>query len=609
MSNLIITPRVSEGGSALHCELERTYNNTVSRRRGDSPFTYGQRRFTKVINWGCGNLPVAMLGARAITSTNSVTYNINTNIATNKLLAFRAMRREGLPVPEYTTEAEVARQWTRTGRVYCRTALRGNSGTDIRIANTTSEIVNTAPLFTKEVIKRHEFRIHVVNGVVIDGVRKAFRSDVPEEERNRDIMNHAAGTVFVRGSRSLSELRNNPRILDICVRAVTAVGLDFGAVDLMQDMDGDYYILEINTAPGLEGTTLERYALAFDQLLNNRPITPWSEQTTQTESQTEGNTPMPTLLTANHIRSQLTTIVTPSENSSVSTLTPGTSYTVQSIRSGDRIVLRNDNGRLQTYMIGNNFYLVNNTTVNQPTTTAAPAAPEAPAAPTFEDGLINPEADRTSSLRGCVLSDGSFVNVGGTVSSLNTGDSLLERGIEYVVVEITRAASDHSSVYLGVNVGSVSSPTIRRYLRTRFDNGSAVPVLPETNSVATPPAPPAPPAVLLGSDQQPVVSGSTVIITSSNGGHGLRTGTQARVTNIDFESGMVTVISEAGRNRTTTSRVRASRLRTLSDQELSLLEESRGDRAVHTISLDGNTFRIRGNSVSEVTTLLRRLAL
>ena len=43
-----------------------------------------------------------------------------------------------------------------------------------------------------------------------------------------------------------------------------AVGLKFGAVDLIwNELENKSYVLEINTAPGLTGATLEKYAQAI----------------------------------------------------------------------------------------------------------------------------------------------------------------------------------------------------------------------------------------------------------------------------------------------------------------------------------------------------------
>jgi len=50
----------------------------------------------------------------------------------------------------------------------------------------------------------------------------------------------------------------------VALAAVSALGLDFGAVDIIyNEHENQYYVLEVNTAPGLEGTTVEKYAEAF----------------------------------------------------------------------------------------------------------------------------------------------------------------------------------------------------------------------------------------------------------------------------------------------------------------------------------------------------------
>jgi glutathione synthase/RimK-type ligase-like ATP-grasp enzyme len=49
--------------------------------------------------------------------------------------------------------------------------------------------------------------------------------------------------------------------------AVTALGLDFGAVDLVLDLEGNPYILEVNSAPGLEGTAFEKWSKALEKKL------------------------------------------------------------------------------------------------------------------------------------------------------------------------------------------------------------------------------------------------------------------------------------------------------------------------------------------------------
>jgi D-alanine-D-alanine ligase-like ATP-grasp enzyme len=51
------------------------------------------------------------------------------------------------------------------------------------------------------------------------------------------------------------------------VNAVVALGLDFGAVDLLIGDDGQTYVLEVNTAPACSPMTAACYIGAFQRLL------------------------------------------------------------------------------------------------------------------------------------------------------------------------------------------------------------------------------------------------------------------------------------------------------------------------------------------------------
>ena len=44
-----------------------------------------------------------------------------------------------------------------------------------------------------------------------------------------------------------------------------ALGLDFGAVDIVINRDNQPVILEVNAAPGIQGTTLENYKKAVQR--------------------------------------------------------------------------------------------------------------------------------------------------------------------------------------------------------------------------------------------------------------------------------------------------------------------------------------------------------
>ena len=184
--------------------------------------------------------------------------------ASNKLRFFEAVS-EAVSVPPFTTSKEVAKEWAAAGKtVICRTLLNGHSGAGIVLADKPEDVVK-APLYTEYVPKKEEYRVHVFNGEVIHASRKARKKEVPAEEVNWKVRNHGNGFIFQHENFELPE--------DCAVqslKAIKEIGLDFGAVDVIwNDKQQKAYVLEVNTAPGIEGVTLERYVEA---------ITKWREQ-------------------------------------------------------------------------------------------------------------------------------------------------------------------------------------------------------------------------------------------------------------------------------------------------------------------------------------------
>ena len=49
-----------------------------------------------------------------------------------------------------------------------------------------------------------------------------------------------------------------------------ALGLDFGAVDLIIGQDKQHYVLEVNTGPACAPATLQAYVTALTKLIEER---------------------------------------------------------------------------------------------------------------------------------------------------------------------------------------------------------------------------------------------------------------------------------------------------------------------------------------------------
>jgi glutathione synthase/RimK-type ligase-like ATP-grasp enzyme len=185
-------------------------------------------------------------------------------IAGDKLQTFRALEGgEGIRIPQFTTELDTAKQWIQDGQVVvCRRTLSGHSGAGIVLAKTVDELV-AAPLYVVYVRKQKEFRVHVAFGEVIDVQEKRKRQEVAKEDVDFQIRNHQTGWVYCR-----EDIVEPNGLRELALAATKKIGLEFSAVDIIwNEKSNTCYCLELNTAPGLEGTTVERYADAFVRYL------------------------------------------------------------------------------------------------------------------------------------------------------------------------------------------------------------------------------------------------------------------------------------------------------------------------------------------------------
>lgn len=177
---------------------------------------------------------------------------------TDKLTQFQRFQNAGVSCPDFTTAADTARLWIRDGNpVMCRTLLRGSEGRGIIVAEREAELV-AAPLYTKYVKKKKEFRVHVLNGAVIDVQEKRRRSNY-DGERDTRVRNLANGYVFCRG-----DIVEPPGLRELALAATASLGYNLGAVDVAwNERSNTCFVLEVNSTPGMEGTTLEKYADAI----------------------------------------------------------------------------------------------------------------------------------------------------------------------------------------------------------------------------------------------------------------------------------------------------------------------------------------------------------
>jgi len=167
--------------------------------------------------------------------------------------------------PEWTPNIDEAQEWLEKGiTIVERHVLNGHGGQGIRIVSKNAieeehRELQKAPLYVRYIPKKAEYRVHIVNGKVIDIAQKVARAEI--KPFNWRVRSHNNGFVYQREN-IMAMLPDE--VVEVALQCMRLTDLDFGAVDVIWNFKHQRaYVLEINTAPGLEGSTVESYANAF----------------------------------------------------------------------------------------------------------------------------------------------------------------------------------------------------------------------------------------------------------------------------------------------------------------------------------------------------------
>mgnify|MGYP001607543360 CR=1 FL=1 len=208
---------------------------------------YSPRSSTMVLNWG--NSHPRFRHGNYLNKPEAVA------VAANKLSTLIKLKANGISVPDFTTDRQVANRWLEDDfRVVARRILTGSSGEGIVIVRPGGTLP-AAPLYTKYTKKDQEFRVHVFKDRIIDVCEKRKRNG--EEPSDSLIRTHNNGWVFCR-----DDVYCPQDVRQLAIRAVSVLGLDFGALDVIC-RNGSAWVLEVNTAPGIQGSTLDCYVEAI----------------------------------------------------------------------------------------------------------------------------------------------------------------------------------------------------------------------------------------------------------------------------------------------------------------------------------------------------------
>lgn len=265
--------RYSKGASNLKNELQKRPNGI------DTTKSAGQGLR---LNNACGNAvtrdphAVIVWGNEALfhlQKRNALFFNVaDKNRFVNKKSFFEV---EFANTPTYfTSRADAEEYLARTpdnGRYKLveRHNLTGHSGDGIRLVKAGQALSPQCRLWTVYVPKKYEFRVHFfkpTNALFFQQKKRRLDAD----NADRDIIdptprfeayavrNHAAGWVYCTEN---SEVPNVVRTVAESFVRDPRNTLDYGAIDIIyNEQNNAAFILEVNTAPGIEGRTVTWYA-------------------------------------------------------------------------------------------------------------------------------------------------------------------------------------------------------------------------------------------------------------------------------------------------------------------------------------------------------------
>ena len=245
--NVKIYPYKMASASAKVLKTTLIERGVIAHRIGPD---WNRRLDNIVVNWGNSIEPDWEWQAHDLNHPSSVL------AAINKLETFNILSNVNINVPEYTSSRLRANDWISEGTlVVGRGSLKGHSGEGIILLSNEVHEALHLPLYVKYKKKRSEYRVHVFRDTVIDIQEKRKERGFDRNELQARIRSHENGWVFCRDDLNIPD-----SLEQIAKDSINALGLDFGAVDIIyNERENKCYVLEVNTAVGMEGETAQIY--------------------------------------------------------------------------------------------------------------------------------------------------------------------------------------------------------------------------------------------------------------------------------------------------------------------------------------------------------------
>ena len=242
--------------------------------------------------------------------TNSIVLNHPDKIRDNrnKFATLQMLKKAGVKVADFVSAESVAKSLDAaknsiTLPLVGRTNFhQGGKGFWLCLTKhqVNDAIQKGAQYFQSYLSIKDEFRLHIFGDKLLYAVKKVQRENMTEafkeqhgekiaaqaekgkKQLDKDTVNFVLEKLaprvqpdpdmIVRSNMrgwKFSHIKNvDGALKEEAVKALRAIGLDFGAVDCCIDEEGKPWIIEVNSGPGLEGTSFQAYVDAFKERIN-----------------------------------------------------------------------------------------------------------------------------------------------------------------------------------------------------------------------------------------------------------------------------------------------------------------------------------------------------
>jgi len=176
----------------------------------------------------------------------------------NKIEQYTFFKETNISALPFTTSQDEAKSWLEDGQtVVARCLTRASEGRGIVILEPGSPWV-VAPVYTRYLKKKREYRVHCYKDQVVQVLEKRKRKEFTGE-RETKIRNTANGYVFC--SENVAE---PPGIRELALKAAQVTNSSFKGVDIgFNEKLNELFVIEVNSAPGIQGSNVQRYIEAI----------------------------------------------------------------------------------------------------------------------------------------------------------------------------------------------------------------------------------------------------------------------------------------------------------------------------------------------------------